>query len=184
MRTRKIVACASLLAVAGTANNTKATHAASLTDQTKEELRRAICFQDWNKAVEMTSLLMATPTITLEHRQTLVTWRSRFSNYALANTRFNRIPNCQAVEPPVINTKALYQPWSATLPRFSEYAQRLLPEYYCYWITDQGQTINLESVCSNSPSQVIVRLVDLPPLEPLPLPRQLTPLPTLPPAPL
>ncbi|MEM8810171.1 MAG: hypothetical protein AAGF01_29475, partial [Cyanobacteria bacterium P01_G01_bin.38] len=83
MKVSKIVACASLLAVAGHAKAAQAEvpydQVKSL-EQTKEDLRQAICYQDWNKASEVASLMIASSAITPEYRQNLVDWRYRFSN--------------------------------------------------------------------------------------------------------
>ncbi|NEP20010.1 MAG: hypothetical protein F6J97_24500 [Leptolyngbya sp. SIO4C1] len=98
MKATKIVASASLLAIAGYAQDAKAEIS---TEQVKEYLRQTICYQDWHKAVEATSLLIAMPDITPEHRQQLVDWRRSFSNYADTATKFESLPNCEGVAIPV-----------------------------------------------------------------------------------
>jgi hypothetical protein len=94
MKNTQILACASLLAVTGYGAAAKATPVIS-DSQTKTDLKAAICEQDWQKAIAFSSRLMASSTITPEHRQELVTWRHRFSQYAAGGTYFDHIPNCE-----------------------------------------------------------------------------------------
>jgi hypothetical protein len=101
MKTRDFVAYASLLALAGMAAQAQEAEAAFSDEQVKEALRESICLQDWDKAVAMSGLLIASDNITPEHRQTLVDWRHRFSNYAASQTKFDKIPNCDGIVTPV-----------------------------------------------------------------------------------
>lgn len=95
MKAAYLVACASLLTVAGQG---KAAQADVISDEpVKQGLKQAICQQDWQQAVALSSRLMASSGITPEYRQTLVDWRHRFTQYAAANTRFDQIPNCEGV---------------------------------------------------------------------------------------
>lgn len=93
MKPAYLLACAPLLALA---TSEKATAA---TDPVSQGLRQAICQQDWQRAVTLSSRLMASATISPEYRQQLVTWRYRFSQYAAGGTRFAQIPNCEGVAP-------------------------------------------------------------------------------------
>ena len=70
-------------------------------NQVKADLRLAICTQNWQKAVDYSSLLMASSAITPEHRQELVDWRQRFSNYAATSKQFESVPSCENVRVPV-----------------------------------------------------------------------------------
>jgi hypothetical protein len=97
MKAAYYLACASLLSVAGHA---KTADAAVVSDEPlKQSLKQAICQQDWQAAVAVSSRLMSSSTITPEYRQHLVDWRHRFSQYAAANTRFDEIPNCAGITP-------------------------------------------------------------------------------------
>jgi hypothetical protein len=119
-------------------------------DQIKEDLRQAICYQDWNKAAETASLLIAAPSTSAEHRQTLVTWRHRFTDYATSNAKFDRIPNCRGVAPPRADSQAFEPPSATAAPQFSRYSQPTTTGQGCYWVTPQGQTVSLESMCSGA----------------------------------
>ena len=133
----------SLLAVAGTATTAKSAAAATSSDSVKEDLKQAVCFQDWDRAVELSSHLIASPSITPEHRQTLVNWRHRFSKYATSQTKFNTIPNCEGVRPSPVDIKV--QP--APIPRFSNQTDQL-SEYYCYQVEPNGYVQSLEHICA------------------------------------
>jgi hypothetical protein len=93
MKGTHVIACASLLAVAGQAGAAKANVISD--NPVKANLKQAICEQDWQGAIALTSQLMASSTITPEHRQELVDWRQRFSSYAASGTYFDNIPNCE-----------------------------------------------------------------------------------------
>ena len=89
----------SLLAAAGTAATAESATAATTSDTLlKANLKQAICYQDWDSATDLSSLLITSPTITPEYRQHLVDWRHRFIDYSRAKTRFSRIPNCGRVD--------------------------------------------------------------------------------------
>jgi hypothetical protein len=95
MKPTHLLACASLLAVAGQA---KAAQASVPSDEAlKSDLRNAICQQNWQQAVTLSGRLAASSTITPEYRQQMVNWRHRFSGYAASGMRFDSIPNCDGV---------------------------------------------------------------------------------------
>ncbi|MEM8810018.1 MAG: hypothetical protein AAGF01_28710, partial [Cyanobacteria bacterium P01_G01_bin.38] len=114
----------------------------------KEDLRQAICYQDWNKASEVASLMIASSAITPEYRQNLVDWRYRFSNYADTNTKFERIPNCQGVAPPPAPSQPLGQIYSSDVPQFSPSTRD--PGYACYITYSNGNTVNLARLCGSA----------------------------------
>lgn len=150
----------SLLAVAGATTAAESASAAtSSSANIKENLRRAICFQEWDEAIELSSSLIASPAIAPDHRQTLLNWRHRFSNYALDKTTFDEIPNCEGVQPEPIDIKV-----QAPTPQFSTYAS-LAPGYYCYQVDSSGYVKSLEHVCSgkasSSPGAALGGAVDL-----------------------
>jgi hypothetical protein len=103
MRPTHVIACASLLAIAGQAESA---HASVPSDEwLKEGLRNAICQQNWQQAVTLSGRLAASSTITPEYRQQMVDWRQRFSGYAASGIRFDAIPNCgEAVAAPQLTT--------------------------------------------------------------------------------
>ncbi|MEO1400854.1 MAG: hypothetical protein AAFV72_06310 [Cyanobacteria bacterium J06635_1] len=151
MKVSKIVACASLLAVAGHAKAAQAEvpyDQIKSVDQAKEDLRQAICYQDWNKALEIASLIIASSAITPEYRQNLVDWRYRFSNYSDTNTKFDNIPNCAGVAPPAPPSQPLGQVYPSDVPQFSPYTSD--PGYACYITYSNGQTVNLARLCGNA----------------------------------
>jgi hypothetical protein len=80
------------LAVVGHGTAAKATVISD--NQIKADLKAAICEQDWQDAITFSSCLMASSTITAEHRQELVKWRYQFTQYAASGTVFSEIPNC------------------------------------------------------------------------------------------
>lgn len=121
------------------------------TDLLKENLREAICHQDWNKAAETASLLIASPATSPEHRQNLVTWRHRFSEYATSNAKFDRIPNCRGVAP-ANDRQTFERSFATSTPRFSTYSQPTTTGQRCYWVTPQGQTVSLETMCNGNAS--------------------------------
>lgn len=94
MKGTPLLACASLLAVAGYSTAAKATTVIS-DNQIKADLKASICEQNWQNAITFSSRLMTSSTITPEHRQELVNWRHRFSQYAASGTYFDYIPNCE-----------------------------------------------------------------------------------------
>ncbi|MEO0455857.1 MAG: hypothetical protein AAF152_04640 [Cyanobacteria bacterium P01_A01_bin.114] len=151
MKVSRIVACASLLAVAGQAKAAQAEvpyDQVKSVDQAKEELRQAICYQDWNKASEIASLIIASSAITPEYRQSLVDWRYRFSNYSDTRTKFERIPNCEGVAPPPPPSQRLGQIYPSDVPQFSAYTSD--PGYACYITYSNGQTVNLARLCGSA----------------------------------
>ena len=139
-----VVLASLLVVVPATAKNA---NAAISGEQVKDELRRAICFQDWDKATDLSSDLIASPTITPEHRHTLVDWRYRFSDYATDKTQFSEIPNCEGVEAEPVEIEV--QVYQDSTPRFSNYVS-YAPDYACYRVDSSGYVQNLEHMCNQS----------------------------------
>ena len=127
----------SLLAVAGTAATAK-TATAATTDESKEGLRQAICFQDWDSAIELSSNLIASSAITPEHRQTLVDWRLRFMDYSRDKTSFDKIPDCGEIQPRAVDIKG--QAYRDPSPSFSSKTPVAAAShgYYCYQVHNSG----------------------------------------------
>ena len=86
------------------------------TEGIKDGLKVAICAQDWDEAINLSGNLIASSEITPEHRQTLVDWRHRFSDYAKNHIKFDSVPNCEGIQIGV-------QPYQAPQPQFSNYTR-------------------------------------------------------------
>ena len=82
-------------------------------NQIKADLKAAICEQDWQDAITFSSCLMASSTITAEHRQELVKWRYQFTQYAASGTVFSEIPNCGYNSSPDPKGESAFLPQSA-----------------------------------------------------------------------
>ena len=82
-------------------------------NQIKADLKAAICEQDWQDAITFSSCLMASSTITPEHRQELVKWRYQFTQYAASGTVFSEIPNCGYNSSPDPKGESAFLPQSA-----------------------------------------------------------------------
>ena len=106
------VVLGSLLALAGTVATAERADAATV--DIKEELREAVCFQDWYKAIEISSSLIASPKITPNDRQTLLNWRRQFYTYAKGDPQTNKILNCKGVKAPPRQFQS-----ASPAPRFS-----------------------------------------------------------------
>lgn len=146
-------------------------------NQLKENLKLAICQQNWQAAVGISSQLMSSSNITAEYRQHLVTWRHQFSQYAASKTRFAEIPNCEGVyaeefkastnSVPLNSASATASlPFSSTAsqparpqvtaarPTVSYAYQRPSPlpaavpeDARCYIMYSDGRVVNLDSLC-------------------------------------
>ena len=135
-------------------------------NQIKADLKAAICEQDWQDAITFSSCLMASSTITAEHRQELVKWRYQFTQYAASGTVFSEIPNCGYNSSPDPKGESAFlpqnTPQSASLraPLSTPVAPArvtaapsaprptaALPDATCYITYSDGRTVNLESMC-------------------------------------
>lgn len=86
----------SLLALAGTAITAERADASILDGEiVDDELKSAICGQDWYQAVELSSRLIISPKISPEYRQTLLEWRNHFYRYAKENAKTGEGPTCE-----------------------------------------------------------------------------------------
>ena len=99
------------MAVVGHGTAAKATVISD--NQIKADLKAAICEQDWQDAITFSSCLMASSTITAEHRQELVKWRYQFTQYAASGTVFSEIPNCGYNSSPDPKGESAFLPQSA-----------------------------------------------------------------------
>ncbi|MGD1857925.1 MAG: hypothetical protein ACFB2W_27125 [Leptolyngbyaceae cyanobacterium] len=82
----------SLLALAGTATTAESANAAVSNVDIQEDLNQAVCAKDWYRAIEVSSKLIASSTITPDYRQTLLDWRRQF--YAHTQKTAAAAPNC------------------------------------------------------------------------------------------
>lgn len=135
----------SLLAVAGTAVTAKSATAATSDESIKEGLKQAICSQDWESAIQLSSGLIASPNITPEHRQTLVDWRHRFMDYSRDKTRFDKIPDCEGFYQRPVDIKV--QAYSDPTPSFSR-KSTLANAPVCYMERSDGQMVDLNYMCN------------------------------------
>ncbi|MBT9312264.1 hypothetical protein [Leptothoe kymatousa] len=138
----------SLLSVAGTAVAAEGAAAATSETTLKEGLRQAICFQDWNSAIELSSTLMASDTITPEYRHNLVNWRNRFSHYSRGDISFTKIPGCEGRQSRGIDIQV--QPYGEATPRFSVRPSYVAHPPACY-IDMHGRVKNLTYMCGHGP---------------------------------
>lgn len=144
------VILASLLAVAGTATTAHSATAAVtvVSDEViKAGLKQAVCLQDWDKAIALSSNLITSSTITPEYRQTLVDWRHRFIDYSRDKTRFAKAPGCESARPYSVELKVEVHQNHA--PRFSRSHTTYSPKLNCYYVEPGGHVRNLQHICSN-----------------------------------
>lgn len=153
MKPTPLIAWASLLAVAG--HGAAAEAAPVLSDEAiKADLKDSICTQDWKAAIQHSGRLMASATITPEHRQELVNWRYRFSQYAASGTLFAEIPTCgfdsaSAPKAPIATPATPAAPAQVSTP---VPAPRLAaaPNAMCYVTYSDGRTVNLDHLCQRN----------------------------------
>lgn len=107
----------SLLALAGTAATAESADAAISDVDIQEELKQAVCFKDWYKAIEVSSKLINSPTITPDYRQTLLDWRRQFYTHAQGSDGAKKTVSCAEIQSSVVGTKAPI--YSGPEPRFS-----------------------------------------------------------------
>lgn len=140
--------CWTVARIAATAKS-----ATAATDESiKEGLRQAICFQDWDSAIELSSNLISSSGITPEHRQTLVDWRHRFMDYARDKNSFDKIPNCERVQPRSVDIKV--QAYGGPAPRFSR-TNTLADAPVCYMERSDGQIVNLSYMCGSNATPTV-----------------------------
>lgn len=111
------IVLSSLLALAGTVATAERADAAISDADIKEELKEAVCLQDWYKAIEISSSLIASAKITPDERQTLLNQRRQFYTYTKGNFKADELSDCQSVKsPPSQFGSATYE---SPTPRFS-----------------------------------------------------------------
>ena len=145
MMTMKLVPVAAPLLAVTIVPTIADSAAAYPTESIKDGLKAAICAQDWDQAISLSGNLIASSEITPEHRQTLVDWRHRFSNYAKGQVKFDNMPNCQRVQRSA--TEIRVTPYQA--PRFSKTSAAA--NLACYMRESGGRIVNLEYMCGDGP---------------------------------
>ncbi|MEM8614663.1 MAG: hypothetical protein AAGF93_21820, partial [Cyanobacteria bacterium P01_H01_bin.105] len=75
----------SLLALSGTVATAESANAAVASIEIPDDLREAICYQDWYKAIELTSTLVVSSSITPDERQTFLNLRRDFYAHLKGN---------------------------------------------------------------------------------------------------
>ncbi|MEM1255504.1 MAG: hypothetical protein AAGI69_23960 [Cyanobacteria bacterium P01_H01_bin.21] len=83
----------SLLALAGTAATAESANAAAPV-QIPDNLKEAICYQDWYKAIEISGTLITSPTISPDHRQTLLELRRNLYAHAKGEGQSDEFAEC------------------------------------------------------------------------------------------
>jgi len=107
----------SLFAVAGTVATAESADAAISAVDIQEDLKQAVCSKDWYKAIEASSKLVASPTITLDYRQQLLDWRHQFYIHARGGAKADEAPGCVEFQSSLTETNvSVYQ---GNEPRFS-----------------------------------------------------------------
>ncbi|ESA34558.1 hypothetical protein N836_16825 [Leptolyngbya sp. Heron Island J] len=105
-----------LLALAGVAATAENADAAIADLDISDDLKEAICHQNWYKAIEVSSALITSPDITPEHRQTLLGLRHNFYAYVKGDdVKSDDLADCPGMQP--LNQQA--QLYKGPMPRFS-----------------------------------------------------------------
>ena len=111
----------SLLALVGA--TVESANAAIADVEIPEELKEAVCFQDWYKAIELSTQLIASPTITPDHRQTLLDIRHHFYGAVKGDPKADELLSCTTAQS---ESTQLNTPLGPT-PRFSTYTAPATP---------------------------------------------------------
>ncbi|MDV3353072.1 hypothetical protein D0962_35975 [Leptolyngbyaceae cyanobacterium CCMR0082] len=108
----------SLLALAGTAAAAESADAAVLDVEIPNNLREAICHRDWYEAIELSSTLIASATITPDERQTLVELRRNLYGHLKDGAKPEETVSCKGIvkRPSIATQTPLYE---GATPRFS-----------------------------------------------------------------
>ncbi|MBT9316466.1 hypothetical protein [Leptothoe spongobia] len=112
------VVLGSLLALAGTAATAESADAAISDVVIQEDLKQAVCSKDWYKAIEVSSKLITSPTITPDYRQQLLDWRRQFYTHIQGGTKADAIPGCAEFKAALADTKT--PAFQGPEPRFSK----------------------------------------------------------------
>lgn len=109
----------SFLAVAGNAiTSERADAAISNAEIVNDDLKVAICNQDWFQAIELSGRLIISPKVSPDYRQKLVTWRNHFYTYVKGNERTDEVPSCEQLQASSLG-EIQGQDYGGPYPRFS-----------------------------------------------------------------
>lgn len=111
------VVLGSLLALAGTAATAESADATISDVDIKEDLRQAICSQEWYTAIELSSKLISSPTVSPDYQQKLLDWRHQFYAHINGEPKRNEMVSCEGLTPSPVKAKT--QPYQGPEPRFS-----------------------------------------------------------------
>ncbi|MBE9068131.1 hypothetical protein IQ260_15875 [Leptolyngbya cf. ectocarpi LEGE 11479] len=111
------VVLGSLLALAGTAATAESADATISDVDIKEDLREAICFQEWYDAIELSSKLISSPTVSPDYQQKLLDWRHQFYAHISGEHKQNEMVSCEGLTPSPVKIET--QPYQGPEPRFS-----------------------------------------------------------------
>lgn len=139
----------SLLALAGTAATAESADAAISGIELPENLRDAICYQNWYEAIELSGQLITSSKITPEHRQTLLELRRNLYTYAKsAKATPDELIDCQEsqIESVVSEQPQLF--YEGPVPQFSKGISNT-PGRYCYQKRTSGDFDSLNYQCPN-----------------------------------
>ena len=135
----------SLLALAGTVATAESADASVLDVEIPDDLREAVCYQDWYKAIEVSSTLIVSSNNTPDERQTLLDLRRKFYTYVKGGDKSEQFTSCDEKQPSSINAKTNREQSAA--PRFSNSAAGV-PGRYCYQIEARGYVQEIDPRCS------------------------------------
>lgn len=107
----------SLLALAGTAATAESADAAISDVDIQEDLKQAVCSKDWYKAIEVSSKLITSPTVTPDYRQQLLDWRRQFYTHAQGVAKADETSRCREFQ--LSFTGARQTSYQGPEPRFS-----------------------------------------------------------------
>jgi hypothetical protein len=144
----------SLMALAGIAATAESADAAISDIEIPDNLREAICYQNWYEAIELSSSLITSSKIAPEHRQTLLDLRRSFYTYAKGDqAKPDEIVSCKDMQPSAANEQA--QPYQGPVPapRFSSSVSNTTGRY-CYQRRTRGGFDNVDYRCSDGAASV------------------------------
>ena len=137
----------SLLALAGTATTAESADAAISDVDIPDDLREAICLQDWYEAIELSGRLITSSAITPDYRQTLLGLRHQFYSYAKGGPKPDEIVDCKKTQTEPLSTKVTA--YQGPTPRFSSNNNSYALDRYCQYGKPSQYMQNLGYTCSD-----------------------------------
>ncbi|MEM8614664.1 MAG: hypothetical protein AAGF93_21825, partial [Cyanobacteria bacterium P01_H01_bin.105] len=108
----------------------------------------AICYQDWYKAIELTSTLVVSSSITPDERQTFLNLRRDFYAHLKGNNKSGETVICERGQLSPLKTEG----YQSSTPQFSSRSNHNTvntPERYCYQIETNGYLQEVDPRCSD-----------------------------------